>query len=215
MIKLSQGRGKIQNIISINTSPYNNQFCYKNFCNSKSICHYCYSVYSLYSFFQSVLPNCLYNSKLLKKPLSIVPILNYAFIRFNSHGEIYNRIHFQNIIDICIKNPWTHFSLMSKRKDIISRYKKPIPKNLIIVYSNPIVNKIIDVPKGFHKVFNVVNNDTLINCKNHCIDCLKCYKRTGERVIIEKEKYYSKCVNTSRKNILKLFKKYKKDIWKH
>lgn len=65
-----------------------------------------------------------------------------------------------------------------------------LPNNMIMVYSNPIIDKIVKVPpKHFHKVFNVVRDaDVKVNCAGKCINCLKCYKKNEENCIIEKLK---------------------------
>ena len=123
MIKLSTGSVKLEHIYSINTLPFSNQFCYNAFIAKDTVCHYCYSIYSLYSFRINLIPVCIHNSKLLAKELKEIPIYNNAYIRFNSHGELINEIHYKNLIAIANKNPWCKFSLFSKRKDIVSSYK--------------------------------------------------------------------------------------------
>ncbi len=64
-----------------------------------------------------------------------------------------------------------------------------MPDNLILIFSNPRIDKVIDVPRGFHKVFNNVNKDSNItqNCTGKkCLDCLLCYRKdSGANVIVE------------------------------
>ena len=163
----------------------------------------------LYSYRRSCRKSFRHNSEILYKPLEIIPVLNHAYIRIHSHGELINRIHYENILKIADKNPHCKFSLFTKRIDIIKHYPI-IPKNLVIIYSNPALNKpIYEIPDYCHKVFNVIIDDSIKeNCKGKCIDCLKCYKRPGNPIIIEKIKKYSKGIDTARDNILKLFDSY-------
>ena len=60
---------------------------------------------------------------------------------------------------------------------IVRFFLRKLPKNLIMVYSNPVINTIMQkVPKHFNKVFNNVSKKSnKINCFANCIDCLKCY----------------------------------------
>ena len=66
-----------------------------------------------------------------------------------------------------------------------------IPSNLILVYSNPRIDKVMtEPPKYFHKVFNNVSPDNHTrkqNCTGQkCRDCWLCYsKHSGCNVIIE------------------------------
>jgi hypothetical protein len=90
--------------------------------------------------------------------------------------------HLKNICKICRKNPKTNIALWTKRKDIVQGFFKvhPKPRNLILVYSNPIINKpITKVPKYFNKVFNNVLKDDFKDKQNctgqKCKDCLRCY----------------------------------------
>lgn len=208
MLKVSKGSHKLNHIYSINTLPYLIPFCYKGFKNKRSVCHYCYSVYSLYSFRSGCVEPYKRNTELLCKPLKEIPVLNYAYVRINSHGELINKHHFDNIVKIAAVNKWCKFSLFTKRLDIIRSYKKEIPGNITLVYSNPKLDKpLTAAPEKFHKVFNVItdNKKFKVNCKLKCIDCLQCFKRTGSTSIIEHTKNYTKNVNTARKKILALF----------
>ena len=108
-----------------------------------------------------------------------------------------NNNHMKNIVKICNKNTLTTFALWTKRKDIIKGFfnHHNKPDNLILVYSNPKVNSIMTVPpKYFDKVFNNVLKDNFIaeqNCTGQkCSDCLQCYKKTGETVIVEAVKRF-------------------------
>ena len=70
------------------------------------------------------------------------------------------------------------------------------PKNLILIYSNPAIDCIMETPpKHFDKVFNNVNGDNfkeIQNCTGQkCKDCLRCYKHSDkleDNIIVEKTK---------------------------
>lgn len=182
MFSITIGHGKIEGINSINTNSLNNPYCIQMSKNKDSICSKCYSNRSLkFRTFlkQSLEKNdiCLSETKL---KLSEIPIINALYFRFNSFGELINKIHYYNLIQICKKNPLTTFSLWSKRKDLILVYKQP--KNLILIYSELLINSLNkEIPEGFDKMFSVFTksfakeNKIRINCKNSCINCLKCY----------------------------------------
>lgn len=132
------------------------------------------------------------NSQLLSKSFIKVPRIKDRFFRFNSHGELINSLHLFNLYRIAIKNSQTTFTLWSKRIGIVSRFfkKHKKPDNLILIYSNPFIDKKVKKPKVFDKVFNVKTKDIDINCGNKkCLACLYCYQRdNGIDVINEKIK---------------------------
>ena len=119
----------------------------------------------------------------------LLPMINQAYFRFNAHGELINTAHFQNIVNTARKNPHCSFALWTKRVSIVRQFKELIPDNLILVFSNPKIDKIVNVPRGFHKVFNnVVKSSGLKqNCTGQkCINCLSCYRKdSGIDSIIE------------------------------
>ena len=198
IVKISKMSGKLLGIPAINTDTTSNQFCIREYQsgNPNKICVYCYSHEMLNTFRKNCVPAFKHNSDLLSKAELIpdlLPVINSAFFRFNGHGELINKTHFENFIWIASHNPQTIFSLWTKRKDIVAHYAKQnaIPKNMILIYSNPRTDKLIkQPPKHFHKVFNNVTTETEgENCTGQkCITCLKCYQFESESVIIEREK---------------------------
>ena len=181
------------------------------------ICGVCYSHESMNGYMKNLPLSLDKNEILAEKLLSDLEVKQFfflqSFFRFNHHGELltelvddngvtiktfpkYNMI--ENYCRIAEYNPHCTFALWTKRTDIIKRYfdKREKPKNLIIVFSNTKVDKVISkIPKHFDKVFNNVNGDNfkeIQNCTGQkCKDCLRCYKhsnRLDDNIIVEKTK---------------------------
>ena len=196
-VHISIMTGKLQGFRAINTNTVTNEFCIKmyNSKNKKIICTKCYSHDMLNTFRKNNQGALQRNSDLLSKHYidNQVPVLNDLYFRFNAHGELINELHLQNLVSICKHNPKTNFALWSKRKNIIKKYfdNNKKPSNLILVYSNPITNKPIDIrdiPQYFDKTFNNVDYDKFTkeqNCTGKCIDCLKCYTHNNDNTIVE------------------------------
>jgi len=180
----SVGSGKMLGIPSLNTDTVTNEFC-KSMYNSKVenlICRSCYSMSMLKTFRKNCRPKFSRNSKYLSEKVqdrTTLPICPSMIGRFSSHGELVNSNHLENLINICLNQPMTTFTLWTKRKNIVNRVLKnrDKPKNLILIYSNPIVDKLdVKLPKHFDKVFNNVSSRTNdVNCDAKCLDCMKCY----------------------------------------
>ncbi len=205
-LKISTMTGKLEHIPAINTNTLTNPFCVKmhNSENPNSICVECYSHRLLNGYRLHCAPAWQQNSDLLSKsilPDDQIPVINSHSFRFHGHGELLNSIHYLNFIQIARKNPHCTFALWTKRRDIVQSQRRlndyfharrPKPDNLILVYSNPTIDKVMKTPPiGFDKVFN--NTSTLTtadNCSGRkCIDCMQCYRLdSGVNVIIEKVK---------------------------
>ena len=180
----SVGSGKMLGIPSLNTDTTSNKFCQGMYNSNKEIliCRECYSMSMLTTFRKNCKPKFLNNSKYLSSKIhsrEYLPICPSNVGRFHSHGELINSNHLYNLINICLNQPMTTFTLWTKRKNIVTRVLKNVdkPKNLILVYSNPYVDKLdVELPKYFDKVFNNVSEDSSnVNCSKKCIECMMCY----------------------------------------
>ena len=184
----SVGSGKMEDIPSLNTNTLTNEYCKKMSSTGKDniICTHCYSFSMLRTFRKNCEPKFEENSKLLSEGMLTPDLLYfYGFMtmskvnRFHSHGELINSTHFYNLLLICECNPCCTFSLWTKRRnlvsDILDKVKKP--KNLILVYSNPRLDKPLkNVPRYFDKTFNnITYEDPSVNCNSKCKDCMMCY----------------------------------------
>ena len=179
----SVGSGKMLGIPSLNTDTTENKFCKSMYNSNKEnlICRECYSMSMLKTFRKNCKPKFFNNSKYLSSkihPREYLPICPSNVGRFHSHGELINSIHLENILNICLNQPMTTFTLWTKRKNIVNRVLKyrDKPSNLILIYSNPFIDKLdIKLPKYFDKVFNNVSKPTNdVNCSKKCLECMMC-----------------------------------------
>lgn len=193
-IHITKGSGKMQDMRSINTNTTTNQFCIDQYhmeCGGhKRICKSCYSYSSLNAYRKNCQPAFQRNSDILASDQPIdIPKLNDLYFRFHSHGELINDDHFIKYCEIADANPQTTFALWTKRVEFVRRNKVYIPDNLILIYSNPIIDQVMkEPPRGFHRVFNNVSKSYggEANCTGQkCMECLVCYKFDTDKVIIE------------------------------
>lgn len=186
MVYLSEGCGKMEGIISINTNPFLNEFCNKMSQKEDTICNKCYSRAMLKGFFRHLQGRFSENTKelstrVLKK--EEMPEINEMYVRINSHGELVNKTHLMNIINIATNNDKTQFALWTKRAEMVRKELDLMPSNITLIYSTREINSIEPViPHGFDKVFStytnefVAKNEIEINCHGKCMQCKNCYK---------------------------------------
>jgi len=197
-LKLSKGSSKMEGIRSLNSSPLTNKFCQK-MSKGNSVCAACYSMKSLRTYRQNCHKPWNANGDILTSeefPVESFPYLNENIFRIHSHGELINRRHCRNIFRLALRNPDTIFGFWTKRRDIVNGCGIEVPANVILIYSNPTVDRVVKkVPKGFHKVFNVITeehaerNGIEINCgARNCLECQRCYRFDTTSVIVEKKK---------------------------
>ena len=198
MLKQSVMSGKLTGIPAYNTNTKSNEFCMRQK-DTDTICGQCYSHKMLDTYRKSCIPAWQRNSDQFADWIEWydLPRDNDLFVRLNGHGELINDTHFVNIIRLARKNPRTTYALWTKRASITRKFTKPyngndfgdIPDNLILVFSNPSVDNVIDVPRGFHKVFNNVSKGSTEpqNCTGRkCMECLACYRKdSATDVIVE------------------------------
>jgi hypothetical protein len=192
-VHISTMTGKLAGIFAVNTNTLTNTFCTK-MAATESICGVCYSRAMLSGSRKNCAPAFERNSLLLSGALIEVdrmPYINAAIFRFHGHGELINETHLENLYRIAERNPACTFTLWTKRRDLI-RTGRARPGNLILIYSNPSLDKLMSKPPArFDKVFNNVRADFTgeANCTGQkCIECKLCYTPGGENVIVEHAK---------------------------
>ena len=195
-LNISKMSGKLAGFLALNTNTVTNEFCIK-MKETDTICGQCYSHRMLNTYRKRCQPSWQHNSEKLSAELLTpreIPFINSAYFRMHGHGELINKTHYINFLQIAEQNPNTTFALWTKRKDIVSQVHKsgiPKPSNMVLVYSNPVIDKVQNkAPAMFDKVFNNVSiPHDLENCTGQkCRDCLKCYTHGGTDVIIERVK---------------------------
>ena len=196
-LKQSKLTGKMDKIPSLSTSPMNNPNCIKNRRVKDSICQSCYAVAGCnqYSSLDKVL---LQNSDILKNKIDVSQIkTSTIYYRLESHGDIINEDHLDNLVRIVKNNPQTKFGLWTKHYPITEKYfdthKKP--KNLQLQYSSLKVNHELKMEKFNHcdRIFTVYDKETSkkqdINCgAKDCFNCGLCYNKNKVQYIKEIKK---------------------------
>lgn len=145
---------------------------------------------------------------------SQIKYINDRYFRFESFSDLQSGKHFTNLLQICKKNKDTIFTLWTKagyklRQFMDEENIKNLPANINIVFSEFYINKKTDeeyiknlqtclYPKqaitkkytNHIKVFVVYDDEEKRNasnmylCKNKCLSCLKCYKKSKNLVYI-------------------------------
>ena len=181
--KWSKMSGKLEGIPALNTDTTSNKFCQAMSKRKDTICSVCYSWNMLKTFRKNAVPRFKSNSDYLSYKIhdyDYLPKVPSIVARFNGHGELINRNHLENLFRICENQPKTTFTLWTKMYWLVTKLidsGREKPPNLILVYSNPYVDKLdVKLPKHFDKVFNNVSSRTNdVNCEGKCLECMKCY----------------------------------------
>ena len=196
-MRISNGSGKLQDIRSLNTNTLTNEFCISMYNSSADdiICRKCYSMSMLNGLRKNCAPSWQENSDILSGgliPPHMLPTILDAFFRFSSHGELLNMTMLENFHNITLHNPHCSFALWTKRKNFIRKFysQHEKPANLILIYSNPRIDAVMNQPpEFFDRTFNNVSkgSDVAQNCTGQkCRDCLLCYKAgNGVTQIVE------------------------------
>lgn len=208
MIKITKKMsGKMEGMLSLNTSCFTNPNCQAFSRIEGSICQKCYA-HKLLSYRQNVSECFEQNAfELTTRILTNEEInknfkfYNIIFFRFEAFGDLINNTQLLNYVNIAKANKNVKFALWSKNiniiNDVFSKIKKP--KNLQLVLSSLYINKKLDestikAPIDY-KVFTVYdenfikNNDVVINCgAKKCALCGICYINNNVKYINEKLK---------------------------
>jgi len=188
-VKISTLTGKLSGIRAINTNTLSNAFCSK-MRKTDAICNQCYSAAMLEGSRKNCVKPWESNSEILSTTkITHVPYINESVFRFHAHGELINRLHYENYVAIAAANPHCIFTLWTKRKDLVRGIERPA--NMILIFSNSRTDRVLKrVPAGFDKVFNAIKKEHRqptdnVNCHSKCIDCRLCYSINDVKVITE------------------------------
>jgi len=193
-LKESKLSGKMEKIPSLSTSPMNNPNCIKNRKVKGSICQKCYAVAGckMYTNLDKML---IQNGEILKDKIDTSEIkVNTIYYRFESHGDLINTNHLDNLVNIAINNPYTRFALWTKHYKITEKYfdTHDKPGNLQLQYSSLKINHQLNINKFKHcdRIFTVYDKETAktkdINCGSRdCFSCGLCYNKNKVQYINE------------------------------
>jgi hypothetical protein len=194
-VHISTMSGKLEGLRAINSDPTTNLFCLQMNRTTKEnqICGHCYSLRMLRSYRKNCQPAFERNNKLFSGRVQggLPKFKEGEYVRWNGHGELVGFEHYSWCLAIARANPKTTFALWTKQKKLVQDVHNAYimrPKNLILIYSNPIIDDVMNQPPTwFDKVFNNVSEDHPDeNCTGQkCKDCLLCYSKDTTDVIVE------------------------------
>lgn len=231
-------KAKLEFLHSFNTYCAMNARCIARHAAGETICKKCYSftLTAIYDGLQRKLIQAtfLFCNEIIKP--EDMPILdNTEYERLESFGDLNNRIHAINFINLCIRNKKTRFVLWTKNPDIIynayleTGYK---PQNMTLIYSSPKINiidrsvigkYIINGKDMIDRIFTVftaeyaILNNIAIHCiDSHCMTCKRCYKGNAyyvNEIVKIQQKYYlamKSALAAGKDAFLKVFKNREK-----
>jgi hypothetical protein len=158
-VHVSTMTGKLEGFRAINSNTRSNPFCLSMYENAADnvICRKCYSHEMLKAYRANTVPALQRNSDALSQawdsgdPVRLTGKGRKTFqpgeyVRISGHGEIVNSAYVANVMRIIRENPQARFSWWTKRHQLIRQYcdEHGKPDNLILVYSNPLVDAVID-----------------------------------------------------------------------
>ena len=208
---ISDHTGKMENIQSISTPCCLNDRCIKNATIEGSICEECYAA-AILEHRDALLQHLIENYNLLNDHLltaAEIPIINAAYFRIESFGDVASVTQAANYIEIIRFNKWCNFAVFTKNPDLYKAAFKdhPKPSNMIFVVSSLFINKESAAWKAFPEVdiiFTVytaeyaIEHNITINCGSaDCIGCRNCYTvqpglRFVNEIVKDQQKLYYK-----------------------
>lgn len=207
----SNHTGKMEGICSISTAVTTNEFCQRKQKVEGSICSHCYAeaMMEQYSALEEKLKRntAVLTSRVLDME-ELPDTTGCDIFRFESFGDLNNKVQLENYLNIVKKNPSTRFTLWTKQYQMVfeffaARPEMEVPKNFTLILSSLMINKRISLDKmkslgkferGQLKCFTVYDFEYIrehfeemdINCgSKYCMGCRLCYDRTEVEDISE------------------------------
>lgn len=190
--------GKMEGMQSLSTSCVCNPACLARMKDKDSICSHCFAA-AMHKRYTALGIRMEQNTVALSARLyshEELPIINAAFFRFESFGDLSSVTHARNYLRICKRNPWTRFALWTKNPGYLAQAIKleGKPNNLNVILSSPYMDTVADASRWefVDKVFTVWTKSAIkaqnvaINCGSRkCLDCLLCYTKNDVHEINE------------------------------
>lgn len=173
--------GKMTGLLSTSTAPQLNPFCRINCQRKGSPCEHCFSLrqQKRYKEQANKLEQCFEFYTTEEISPAAVPFINCCYFRFEAFGDICTPLQFKNYTTIAKKNPACSFALWTKNPKIIKEaleiYGNIIPRNLIIIYSSPMLNIKVNLEQ-LQKVYPFINKTFTVYKKPEDV------QKAGERV---------------------------------
>lgn len=188
--------GKMTGMQSLSTSCICNPACIARMKDENSICSHCFAaaMHNRYSALAACLEK---NSSVLYSRLFEIcelPMINAAFFRFESFGDLGSVTQARNYIRLAKRNPWTRFAIWTKNPGYLAAAirEEGKPDNLNVILSSPYTNTPCDASRWpfVDKTFAVYDKDhqtgVNINCGSRkCLECLLCYTKNDVTAINE------------------------------
>ena len=112
-------------------------------------------------------------------------VVSSGVFRWHDSGDIQSPDHLDKIVRIAIATPEIRHWLPTKESNLIQRYDKPIPKNLVIRLSGTFVDG--TVPISWSHTSTVVSDKDQATCRafendGKCGDCRQCWDAAVKNV---------------------------------
>jgi len=191
--------GKMEGMQSLSTSCLMNPACLARMKDPDSICSKCFAA-AMHKRYSALGLRLAHNTQALSEKLYSInelPIVNAAFFRLESFGDLVSVTQAQNYLRLCERNPWTRFALWTKNPGYLARaieLEGSKPDNLSVILSSPYMNTTCDAGRWdfVDKTFTVWTKDAInaqnvqINCGSRkCLDCMLCYTKNDVTAINE------------------------------
>ena len=188
--------GKMEGMQSLSTSCVCNPACIARMKDSDSICSHCFAA-AMHKRYGNLAIRMEQNYQTLSSRLFEIeelPMINAAWFRFESFGDLGSVIQARNYLRIAKRNPQTFFAIWTKNPSFMAKAIaiEGKPENINIILSSPYMNTTCDESKWsfVDKTFTVYDKQhsdgVKINCGDRkCMDCRICYTKNNIRRVNE------------------------------
>lgn len=188
--------GKMEGMQSLSTSCICNPACIARMKDSDSICSHCFAA-AMHKRYGNLSIRMEQNYQILSNKLFEIeelPMINAAWFRFESFGDLGSVTQARNYLRIAKRNPQTFFAIWTKNPSFMAKAIaiEGKPENINIILSSPYMNTTCDESKWsfVDKTFTVYDKQhsdgVKINCGDKkCMECRICYTKNNIRRVNE------------------------------
>jgi len=186
-VHVSKMSGKLKGFRAVNFNPLTSNFCQVMHTQKGAVCEECYSTRMIRTYRASCAKPFTANAALMSRFMYLDEFVCFdpnEYVRLLAHGEMDNKEQFFNFIRLAELSPSAHFTMWTKRIDIVTKYASLIPSNLRMIQSSTYLNSPEPLALGFDAVFTVydsmdvfeANQDAWFCAGKSCAACMFCYK---------------------------------------